>query len=114
MVGGIVHSTLACAAASLVLSACAAEGSNVAVLVGGDGAGYFPLAEALTSVTRLAAEHIDEAAAALPASGVTLSAEVVDEGIRAVADLCLALDRDEDTVAVRRMRESVSGLYSRE
>lgn len=116
MAGGtaVVHA-VACTAA-LLLSAFITEGSNVVVLVqgeGGDGAGYFPLAEALSSVTRLAVEHLDEAAAAAAAApggsgSVTLWTEAVDEGVRAVADLCLALDRDEDTVAVRKKGRVVS------
>eukprot|EP00752_Nemacystus_decipiens_P006992 g6271.t1 len=104
-----------CAVWLVLLSACIAntEGSNVVVLVqeegGEDGAGYFPLAGALSSVARLAVEHLDEAAAAsLPTGNFTLSTEVVNEGIGAVADLCLALDRDEDTVAVI----STLGTYS--
>ena len=82
-------------------------GAHVVVLVqedgGEDGAGYFPLAGALSSVVRLAVEHVEEAAATGSPLNVTQSTEeVVNEGISALADLCHALDRDEDTVAVRR------------
>lgn len=93
--------------AVLLLSAInSSEGINVVVLVGqggGDGAGYLPLAGALSSVTRLAAEHVVDEAATTAASEInfTVSAAVVEVGIGAVADLCLALDQDNDTVAVR-------------
>eukprot|EP00903_Cladosiphon_okamuranus_P006970 g6784.t1 len=113
MAGGVVHALLCAATAVLLLSGLITEGSNVVMLVqeeGGDGGGYFPLAGAVSSATRLAVEHLQEAqaAAAAAAPGVTLSTEVVDEGVRAVADLCVALDRDEDTVAVL----SPLGTYS--
>lgn len=86
----------------LLLSALTlVQGGDVVVLLqGGDGAGYFPLAGALSSVARLAVEHLDEAAA--PGGNITISTEAVDEGIGAVAALCVALDGDEDTVAVRK------------
>lgn len=108
----VVHA-VAYAAVVLLLSACIAAGSNVVVLVpeegGYNGAGYFPLAGALGSAARLAVEHVEEAAAAAaPGGSVTLSTEVVNEGVGAVADLCLALERDEDTVAVSSRKRAVS------
>lgn len=106
MAGGTAAAVLALALLLLSVFIEITEGFNVAVLVqgeGGDGGGYyFPLAGAVASVTRLAIEHIGEAAAAVaPGVNVTLTTAVADEGIGAVADLCLSLDRDEDTVAVR-------------
>lgn len=95
-----------CVGVVLLLSVLVAEGINLVVLVhgeGGYGAGFFPLSSALTSAYRLALEHVDDAAAAAtPGENVTISTAAVGEGIGAVADLCVALDREEDTVAVRR------------
>lgn len=110
MAGGIsiVRAVVVVCAVVLLLPLPVAEGLNVVMLEQGDGEegdGYFPLARALSSVTRLAVEHVGEAAAAAaaaPGSNVTLSTEAVAEGIGAVAGLCLALGRDDDTVAVRK------------
>lgn len=106
MVGSTAPVRAAACVAVLTLSVLMTEGANFVVLApqeGGDGAEYFPLAGALSSVTRLAVEHVEEAAAAAaPGGASTLSVNEVVEGIGAVADLCLALDRDEDTVAVRK------------
>lgn len=91
----------------VMLTSAIAEDSNIVILVrgeGGDGAGYLPLSPALTSVSKLAVEHVSEAAAA-PGTNVTSIEvlEVLEDGIDAVVNLFEALDRDEGTFAVRKL-----------
>lgn len=85
-----------------------AEDINLVVLLppneadaGEEAGGYFALAGALESVTRLAAEHVNEEGALLDGN-VTLSVQAAEKATAAVAGLCVAIDRnDNSNVAVR-------------
>ncbi|CAM9847215.1 unnamed protein product [Pylaiella littoralis] len=77
--------------------AVTAEDVDLVVLLPPDGAeagGYFPLAGALESVTRLAAEHVNEDESLLNGT-ITLSVQAAEEATVAVAGLCAAIDSSD-------------------
>lgn len=65
-------------------------------------AGYFPLAPAVESVVRLAAEHLNEDASLLDGDEVTLSVVASLQATEAASGLCSAIDTNT-TVAVREI-----------
>ncbi len=73
-------------------------GLNVVVLVQDD----YPLQDAMQSVVSLASQHTAEGAAAAAGDAIGVDVVTTTQGLAAVQDLCLALDRtDSAAVAVR-------------
>lgn len=82
----------------LFLLVVSVGGLNVVVLVQED----VPLQDAMQSVVTLASQHTSEGAAAAAGDAIDVDVVTTTQGLAAVQDLCLALDRaDGAAVAVR-------------
>ncbi|CAM9847144.1 unnamed protein product [Pylaiella littoralis] len=98
--------------ASFQSVAVTAEDVDLVVLLPADGAeagGYFPLAGALESVTRLAAEHVNEEGLLLDGT-VTMSVQPAEEATVAVAGLCAAIASSDSSSSSRSNGSSVASL----